>query len=232
KRNFTLAQLQFFDGSEMPQKGSSPPEPRPIYIALKGIVYDASAGRELYGPRGKYSALAGCEASRCVARGVIGPGKNILEELNELSLEGLHRFEQMTLDGWVDTFAARGYPVMGKVVPTPKPRPMSREKLRQFDGRQPYLPSGYSSPPIYVGVGREVFDVSFGGSEFYTKGGPYECLAGRDASRVLARMSMTQQDIEGVLDYDNLSSKEKKNLQDWSAKLGKGKGYPVVGWLD
>lgn len=54
RRNFTVQQLNAFDG------GCSAPrmrggevragKQRPIYIALKGEVYDASVGRHLYGP--------------------------------------------------------------------------------------------------------------------------------------------------------------------------------------
>lgn len=147
----------------------------------------------------------------------------------------------MTLRGWEDTFRARGYPSLGRVVVPPPPRLFSRAELRAFDGRpvdvaapehgqmgrgagaggverevgggepgkqvaalgrqeeQPAesLPpeqeakatanavvfSSYAARPIYMGVKDKVFDVSFGGSEFYLEGGPYECLAGRDASR-------------------------------------------------
>lgn len=95
------------------------------------------------------------------------------------------------------------------------------------------MPTGYAIPSIYMGVKDKVFDVSFGGSEFYVEGGAYECLAGRDASRVLGKMSMTQADIEGRLDYACLTDRESKNLNDWVDKLGEGgKGYPLVGWMD
>ncbi|CAN0349904.1 unnamed protein product, partial [Hapterophycus canaliculatus] len=163
--------------------------------------------------------------------------------LDDLSLEGLDRFEQMTLRGWEDTFRARGYPRVGRVVAPPPPRVFSRAELRAFDGRpaagapaatdrletadgegdrrtalggtggpprregaekgeegygtqetstpqkpEPLpvpmpTPSSYAARPIYMGVRDKVFDVSFGGSEFYVAGGAYECLAGRDASR-------------------------------------------------
>ncbi|CAM9362309.1 unnamed protein product [Discosporangium mesarthrocarpum] len=230
-RNFTIDQLRHFDGDVNPRSK----DPRPIYIALRRVVYDATAGAELYGPGGKYCALAGTEASRCVSRGLTEASPASAEEMEgakDLSLEGLSRFEEMTLDGWVDTFAARGYPVVGRVVETPPPRVMAREELRQFDGKQEFLPPGYALPPIYIGVGTEVFDVSFGGADFYTDGGPYECLAGRDASRVLAKMSMAKEDVDGLLDYSCLTEKEKKNLCDWADKLGGKRGYPVVGWLE
>ena len=83
---------------------------------------------------------------------------------------------------------------------------------------------------MYMACNRAVFDVSFGGHDLYGPGTPYNCLVGKDASRVLARMSMTQQDINGALDYSNLSAKEQKNLKDWEAKL-RAKGYPVVGYM-
>ncbi|CAM9377444.1 unnamed protein product [Ectocarpus fasciculatus] len=291
RRNFTVRQLNAFDG------GSSAPrmrggevragKQRPIYIALKGEVYDASAGRKLYGPGGEYSEFAGHDISRRVAHGASRSDR----PLDDLSLEGLDRFEKMTLRGWEDTFRARGYPTLGRVVAPPPPRFFSRAELRAFDGRpadvaapehgetergagagggkrevgggepgelvaalgrqeeQPAepLPPGqeakaaanavvfrnYAARPIYMGVKDKVFDVSFGGSEFYLEGGPYECLAGRDASRVLAKMSMASEDIEGVLDYSCLTGREEKNLADWVEKLGEGgKGYPVVGWID
>lgn len=180
-------------------------------------------------------------------------------DLDDLAFEDLGRFEKMTLTGWEDTFAARGYPPLGKVVEPPPPRAFQRAELRAFDGTQcstgmdrgedegrdggrgeeslssPHEnlpPPGYAVRPIYMGVKDKVFDVSFGGSEFYLAGGAYECLAGRDASRVLAKMSMTREDIEGVLDYDHLTERESKNLEDWVGKLGElGKGYPVVGYL-
>lgn len=54
RRNFTVLQLNTFDGSAPAPKvrGGEIKEgkARPIYIALRGEVYDASAGRSLYGP--------------------------------------------------------------------------------------------------------------------------------------------------------------------------------------
>lgn len=238
---------------------------------------------------GEYSEFAGHDISRRVARGVSRSRVDVSDTnssnalLDDLSLEGFDRFEKMTLRGWEDTFKARGYPRLGRVVAPPPPRFFSRAELRAFDGRPAAaeeggeegedrdvggeglggqasegagaargggkaggqtalgsrqekvssLPANYAAQPIYLGVKDKVFDVSFGGSEFYLEGGAYQCLAGRDASRVLAKMSMTPEDIEGVLDYACLTSREEKNLGDWVEKLGSGgKGYPVVGWID
>lgn len=53
-RNFTVSQLNAFDGgvpAPIVRGGViKAKEARPIYIALRGVVYDASAGRNLYGP--------------------------------------------------------------------------------------------------------------------------------------------------------------------------------------
>ncbi|CAN0535449.1 unnamed protein product, partial [Ectocarpus sp. 8 AP-2014] len=54
RRNFTVRQLNAFDGGcsapRMMGGEARAAKQRPIYIALKGEVYDASAGRHLYGP--------------------------------------------------------------------------------------------------------------------------------------------------------------------------------------
>ncbi len=223
---------------------------------------------------GEYSDFAGHDISRRVARGFSRSADGAVNgssggaPLDDLCLDGLDRFEQMTLRGWEDTFRARGYPRLGRVVRPPPPRLFSRAELRAFDGRSAAaaaaedeaggggggggggaagegeglgdeavapapMPAGYAAQPIYMGVRDKVFDVSFGGSEFYLEGGAYECLAGRDASRVLAKMSMTPEDIEGILDYSCLTHREEKNLSDWVEKLGEGgRGYPVVGRID
>lgn len=57
-RNFTISQLNAFDGgvpAPVVRGGViKAKEARPIYIALRGEVYDASAGRHLYGPVSAY----------------------------------------------------------------------------------------------------------------------------------------------------------------------------------
>ena len=87
---------------------------------------------------GKYTEFAGHDISRRVARGLAGgsSGNDGSAELDDLALDGLDRFEQMTLTGWEDMFAARGYPVLGRVVAPPPPRTFSRAELRSFNGRR------------------------------------------------------------------------------------------------
>lgn len=52
QRNFTVSQLNTFDGERPRSRGRRPggeEPPRPIYISIRGNVYDASSGRHLYG---------------------------------------------------------------------------------------------------------------------------------------------------------------------------------------
>jgi len=58
-------------------------------------------------------------------------------------------------------------------------------------------------------------------------GESYNCLAGRDASRALAIMSLKAEDC--VSDLSGLTDEEKKVLDDWFIHMKDKKGYPVVG---
>ncbi|GIM03276.1 hypothetical protein Vretimale_8042 [Volvox reticuliferus] len=55
---FTASELSMYNGSE---------GDKPVYIAVKGIVYDVSASRDFYGKGGPYEVFAGRECSRALA---------------------------------------------------------------------------------------------------------------------------------------------------------------------
>ncbi|CAM9377520.1 unnamed protein product [Ectocarpus fasciculatus] len=111
-RDFTIAELNTFDGGESPLSR----KPQQIFISLRGTVYDASEGRGIYGPSGELAAFAGHDVSRWVARGLVASEDDGKSDLDELSLTGLNRIERMTLAGWEERFKASGYPVVGRVV--------------------------------------------------------------------------------------------------------------------
>uniref|UniRef100_A0ACD5Z595 Uncharacterized protein n=1 Tax=Avena sativa TaxID=4498 RepID=A0ACD5Z595_AVESA len=95
----TAAQLRAYDGSD-PSK--------PIYVAIRGKVYDVSAGRGFYGPGGDYALFAGREASRALAK--------MSKESGDVSgdLSGLTEKELGVLADWETKFQAK-YPVVARL---------------------------------------------------------------------------------------------------------------------
>ncbi|XP_058113997.1 probable steroid-binding protein 3 [Magnolia sinica] len=97
---FSLQQLKQFDGSDAS---------KPIYVAVKGRVFDVSTGKSFYGPGGPYCIFSGKDASRALAK----MSKN--EEDVCASLDGLTEKEMGVLNDWEKKFEAK-YPVIGRVV--------------------------------------------------------------------------------------------------------------------
>jgi membrane-associated progesterone receptor component len=88
----------------------------PVYLAVRGRVFDVTSGRNFYGPGGPYANFAGRDASRGLAFGSFdedmltkdldGP-LDTLEDLNNEQLEALR--------GWEERFLEK-YLVVGKLV--------------------------------------------------------------------------------------------------------------------
>jgi len=97
-RTFTKAQLKAYNGSN---------ETSPIYISLKGIVYDVTAAEGFYGPEGAYHLFAGTDASRGLAK--------MDFKATESGWADLSYSELSTLDEWVEKFNFK-YPVVGKLL--------------------------------------------------------------------------------------------------------------------
>ena len=96
----------------------------------------------------------------------------------------------------------------------------SEEELRQYDGRDP-------DGPILLAVDGTVFNV-YKGRNFYGKGGEYSIMAGRDATRLLARTSLEEETEEEK--KKPLTIAEKAALEGWYWTF-KNK-YDVVGQLE
>ncbi|CCH42958.1 Damage response protein 1 [Wickerhamomyces ciferrii] len=94
---FTPRTLSNFNGHDDPK----------IFMAVKGTVYDVSAGRSFYGPSGPYSNFAGHDASRDNIREFHEP----IDPLDDLTPQ-----DKEALDGWEEHFQKK-YPVVGKLVP-------------------------------------------------------------------------------------------------------------------
>ncbi|GKV52983.1 hypothetical protein SLEP1_g59533 [Rubroshorea leprosula] len=96
---FTAQQLNQYNGSDASN---------PIYVAIKGRVFDVTAGKSFYGPGGPYAMFAGKDATRALAK----MSKN--EEDVCASLDGLSEKEIGVLNDWEKKFEAN-YPVVGRV---------------------------------------------------------------------------------------------------------------------
>uniref|UniRef100_A0A0C9S953 TSA: Wollemia nobilis Ref_Wollemi_Transcript_1997_664 transcribed RNA sequence n=1 Tax=Wollemia nobilis TaxID=56998 RepID=A0A0C9S953_9CONI len=97
---FTEEELKQYNGSD---------SSKPIYVAIKGRVFDVSSGASFYGPGGSYAMFAGRDASRALAK----MSKN--EEDISASLDGLTDKEIGVLEDWEKKFEAK-YSVVGRVV--------------------------------------------------------------------------------------------------------------------
>ncbi|XP_073047643.1 probable steroid-binding protein 3 [Primulina eburnea] len=92
-------QLKNYDGTD-PSK--------PIYVAIRGRIFDVTTGKSFYGPGGAYCMFAGKDASRALA-------KMSKEEHDVVpSLDGLTDKEIGVLNDWEKKFEAK-YPIVGRV---------------------------------------------------------------------------------------------------------------------
>ncbi|CAG8958892.1 hypothetical protein HYFRA_00012889 [Hymenoscyphus fraxineus] len=89
---------------------------QPVYIAVRGRVFDVSPGRNFYGPGGPYENFAGRDASRGLACGSFDEDmltKDLQAPLD--TLEGLGAEEMDALRGWEERFSEK-YLVVGELV--------------------------------------------------------------------------------------------------------------------
>ncbi|KAF8528539.1 progesterone binding protein [Hysterangium stoloniferum] len=100
---FTPEELKKFDGSS--------PE-TPIYVAIKGTVFDVSAKRDTYGPGRSYHCFTGKDASRAL-------GKSTLKDEDLLAdYSTLDGTQMKVLDDWHSFFIKR-YNIVGHVEGSP-----------------------------------------------------------------------------------------------------------------
>ncbi|XP_051129381.1 probable steroid-binding protein 3 [Andrographis paniculata] len=95
----TPQQLKNYDGTD-PSK--------PIYVAIRGQIYDVTAGKSFYGPGGDYHVFAGKDATRALAK--------MSKDENDVvpSVDGLSEKEIGVLNDWEKKFQAK-YPTVGTV---------------------------------------------------------------------------------------------------------------------
>ncbi|KAL2355353.1 cytochrome b5-like heme/steroid binding domain-containing protein [Cryomyces antarcticus] len=89
----------------------------PVYLAVRGRVFDVTPGKNFYGPNGPYANFAGRDASRGLASGSFDEDmltkdlQGPLDTLTDLDDEQLE-----ALRGWEERFSEK-YLVVGKLVP-------------------------------------------------------------------------------------------------------------------
>lgn len=196
QRDFQLDELERYDGADG----------RLLYVAVKGEVFDVGAvnsGRKRFSKAGDFAACAGRDASRCLALGQsVAMARDVERagDLEDLRLEHLQH-----LDACLDEFRT-AYTRVGRLI---RPREFSLEELAHFDGKE--------GRPIYLSAKDEVFDVTRG-SDFYGEDGGYHIMAGRDASRALALMSLDVKDVDNRR-LDDLSPGDLSILDEWVDKF-------------
>jgi membrane-associated progesterone receptor component len=98
-------------------------------------------------------------------------------------------------------------------------RDFTIEQLREFDGSD--------DKAIYIALKGDVFDVS-GAKQFYGEGSGYNCFAGRDATRAMAKLSFEEADLANS-SIEDLGPFERDVLNDWYSKFRDYKCYPIIG---
>jgi membrane-associated progesterone receptor component len=98
--DFTDDQLQDFDGKN---------PKAPVYVGIKGTVFDVTSNREMYQPGKGYSVFAGKDASKALGKSSLDLN-DCVSDYSDLTSE-----EMATLDKWY-SFYAKKYPIVGKIV--------------------------------------------------------------------------------------------------------------------
>ncbi|PAV14926.1 cytochrome b5 [Pyrrhoderma noxium] len=85
-----------------------------ILLAIKGIVFDVTAGRSFYGPDGPYGNFAGRDASRGMAKqsfdlDMLTPIDHPLDKLENLAPDEIEN-----MNGWIEHFSNK-YIVCGEL---------------------------------------------------------------------------------------------------------------------
>ncbi|QBM88833.1 Cytochrome b5-like Heme/Steroid binding domain-containing protein [Metschnikowia aff. pulcherrima] len=119
--NFTSQELSLYNGSD---------PNLPIYIGIYGRVYDVTASRHIYGPKGPYSFFSGKDAARAFVTGCFQNQEEFTHDLR-----GLNPVEaRADIKGWQDYYdGSHKYWLVGNVIHEPltgePPEPCEHRKF-------------------------------------------------------------------------------------------------------
>lgn len=194
----TLKQLKKFDGKDGGR----------ILLSLKGKILDVTSGAESYGPGGSYSLFGGRDVTKCLALMDLSP-----EFLDQPDYLPETEAGKKSLESWWTRLSSK-YAEVGGVV---EPLALSLGQLRQFDGRD--------GGRILISLKGRIIDVT-AGAEHYGPGGSYSLFAGRDVTKSLALMSLSEEHLDKP-EYVPENADAQKSLDSWWARLS-GQ-HPEVG---
>jgi len=103
---FSLAELSAFDGAD-PSK--------PIYVAIKGTIFDVSNKKDVYGPGKSYNIFAGKDGSQGLGKSSLNPEHAVPD------YRDLPENEMKVLNDWHAFFSKR-YNIVGRVVDPAMPQ--------------------------------------------------------------------------------------------------------------
>jgi len=89
-RIFTLSELSRYNGDD---------PTLPIYLAIKGVVYDVTAGKKYYGKGAGYGSFAGRDGSRAFLTGCFD------EKGSTYDLRGLSDSQLRSIDKWAEFYS-------------------------------------------------------------------------------------------------------------------------------
>ncbi|XP_062502975.1 neudesin-like [Corticium candelabrum] len=98
ERVFTADELSQYDGSD---------ETKPLYMAVKGTVFDVTEGKDFYGPGSEYHFMTGRDVSHGIAKWSFDP-KHHHDNLDGLTKEELEELDKI----YREVYLAK-YPVVG-----------------------------------------------------------------------------------------------------------------------
>eukprot|EP01036_Dinobryon_divergens_P022723 gene22723-31008_t len=120
----TLAELAEMDGRT---------ENTPIYISIKGQIFDISEGRAMYGPGKGYHPLVAKEAASAFAFGCFE------DECFKTPIDNLSPEQLVEVDRWIDLYRNHDkYKLVGRLISDPIDRIIADdEEVEQMNGAAP-----------------------------------------------------------------------------------------------